>query len=72
MLIFGFLISMGMLYYFSALGYFQMDLVSTMQRVALVSFMATVVESLPTEGGVDDNISVPLASMVTAFLCFGL
>lgn len=72
MLLFGFLISMGMLYYFSALGYFQMDLVSTMQRVALVSFMATVVESLPTEGGVDDNISVPLASMVTAFLCFGL
>lgn len=49
-----------------------MDLVSTMQRVALVSFMATVIESLPTEGGVDDNISVPLVSMVTAFLCFGL
>ncbi|KAF7113011.1 hypothetical protein RHSIM_RhsimUnG0170100 [Rhododendron simsii] len=71
MFIFGFLISMGMLYYFSALGYFQMDLISTMERVALVAFVATVIESLPTEGGVDDNISVPLASMVTAWLCFG-
>lgn len=61
-----------MLYYFSALGYFQMDLISTMGRVALVAFVATVIESLPTEGGVDDNISVPLASMVTAWICFGL
>ncbi|KAG5533103.1 hypothetical protein RHGRI_027363 [Rhododendron griersonianum] len=48
----------------AALGYFQMDLISTMGRVALVAFVATVIESLPTEGGVDDNISVPLASMV--------
>ncbi|CAL5407104.1 unnamed protein product [Camellia sinensis] len=71
MFIFGFLISIGMLYYFSALGYFQLDWVWTVERVALVSLVATIVESLPITDVVDDNISVPLASMVTAFLSFG-
>ena len=60
-----------MLYYFSAFGYFQLDWLWTTERVALVSFVATFVESLSTTETVDDNISVPLASMVTAFLCFG-
>lgn len=69
---FGFLISLGMLYYFSALGYFQLDLFSTAQRVALVSFIATVVESLPTTRLIDDNISVPISAMVTAYVCFSL
>ncbi|XAR52301.1 phytol kinase [Bertholletia excelsa] len=68
----GFFTSIGMLYYFSALGYFQLDLAQTVQRVALVAFVATVVESLPITWVVDDNISVPLASMVTAILSFGL
>ncbi|CAH9137557.1 unnamed protein product [Cuscuta epithymum] len=71
MFVFGFLISMGMLGYFSALGYFDLDWMPTMERVALVSLVATVVESIPTNGMVDDNISVPLASMLTASLCFG-
>jgi len=44
---------------------------STAQKVALVSLAATVVESLPTTEVVDDNISVPLASMAAAFLIFG-
>ncbi|CAK9156879.1 unnamed protein product [Ilex paraguariensis] len=71
MFIFGFSISIGMLYYFSVLGYFQFDLVGAMGRVALVSLVATVVESLPTTGVVDDNISVPLASMLISFFMFG-
>ncbi|KAI8007419.1 hypothetical protein LOK49_LG07G01405 [Camellia lanceoleosa] len=71
MFIFGFLISVGMLYYFSALGYFQLDWEWTVERVALVSLVATIVESLPITDVVDDNISVPLVSMVTAFLSFG-
>lgn len=71
MFLFGFLVSVGMLYYFSILGYFQLDWVQTIETVALVSFVATIVESLPTGGLMDDNISVPLASMVTAFLRFG-
>ncbi|EXB58478.1 hypothetical protein L484_005212 [Morus notabilis] len=43
-----------MLYYYSALGYFQLDWTSTLQRVALVSLVATVVESLPiSEASID-------------------
>ncbi|KAI3458896.1 hypothetical protein Pfo_015559 [Paulownia fortunei] len=71
MFLFGFLVSISMLYYFAALGYIQLEWMQTVERVALVSFVATVVESLPTTGTVDDNISVPLASMVTSFLVFG-
>nr|GLL17922.1 probable phytol kinase 1, chloroplastic [Ipomoea trifida] len=72
MFVFGFLISLGMLCYFSALGYFHLDWIPTIERVAVVSLVATVVESLPTNGAVDDNISVPLVSMITASLSFGL
>lgn len=72
MFVFGFFVSMGMLYYYSILGYFHMEnWVWTMERVALVSLVATVVESLPVTQVVDDNVSVPLASMLTAILSFG-
>ncbi|KAI3793503.1 hypothetical protein L1987_36122 [Smallanthus sonchifolius] len=67
----GFLISIGMIYYFSKFGYIEIDFVQTVERVAVVAMVATVVESLPTKGGLDDNISVPLVSMVTAYLSFG-
>ncbi|KAJ4971444.1 hypothetical protein NE237_004543 [Protea cynaroides] len=66
----GFLISIGMLYYFSRLGYFQLDWSWTVERVALVSLGATVVESLPNTKVVDDNLSVPLSSMLMASLLF--
>uniref|UniRef100_A0A7N2LH15 phytol kinase n=1 Tax=Quercus lobata TaxID=97700 RepID=A0A7N2LH15_QUELO len=71
MFIFGFLISIGMLQYYSVLGYLHLDWVQTVQKVALVSLVATVVESLPTTEVVDDNISVPLVSMAVAFSMFG-
>ncbi|KAI3705236.1 hypothetical protein L1987_75470 [Smallanthus sonchifolius] len=71
MFIVGFLISTGMLYYFSIFGYFELNWVSTIERVATVALVATLVESLPTKGGLDDNISVPLVSMLTAYLSFG-
>ncbi|XP_060210453.1 probable phytol kinase 1, chloroplastic isoform X1 [Lycium barbarum] len=67
----GSLVSVGMLYYFSVLGYFHLDWVSTVERVAVVSLIATIVESLPITGTVDDNVSVPLVSMVVASLAFG-
>ncbi|XP_022747177.1 phytol kinase 1, chloroplastic-like isoform X2 [Durio zibethinus] len=71
MFVFGFFISIGMLYYYSVLGYFQLDWCWTlMHRVALVSLVATVVESLPITMVVDDNISVPLATMLAAYLSF--
>lgn len=70
MLIFGFLVSIGMLYYYSALGHVQFDLWNIVPRVAFVSFVATVVESLPITEVVDDNISVPLVTMAVTFLTF--
>ncbi|XVE68721.1 hypothetical protein DITRI_Ditri09bG0092000 [Diplodiscus trichospermus] len=71
MFVFGFIISIGMLYYYSALGYFQMDWGGTlMQKVAFVSLVATLVESLPITVVVDDNICVPLATMLAAYLSF--
>ncbi|KAK8579707.1 hypothetical protein V6N13_142875 [Hibiscus sabdariffa] len=70
MLVSGFFVSIGMVWYYSALGYFQMDWGDTVQRVALVSLVATVVESLPISNLIDDNISVPLASMLAAYLTF--
>lgn len=60
-----------MLYYFSSLGYFDLDWSQTIWRVALISLVATMVESFSTSEVIDDNLSVPLASMVTAFLTFG-
>ncbi|KAK8552747.1 hypothetical protein V6N12_041323 [Hibiscus sabdariffa] len=70
MFVFGFFISIGMVCYYSALGYFQLDWGDTVQRVALVSLVATVVESLPISNLLDDNISVPLASMLAAYFFF--
>ncbi|XP_073223620.1 probable phytol kinase 1, chloroplastic isoform X2 [Cicer arietinum] len=70
MLIFGFLVSIGMLYYYSALGHVQFDWWNIVPRVALVSIVATVVESLPITDVVDDNISVPLATIAVAFFTF--
>jgi phytol kinase len=43
----------------------------TVQKVALVSLVTTMVESLPTTEVVDDNIYVPLVSMAVAFWMFG-
>ncbi|KAK6929124.1 hypothetical protein RJ641_005329 [Dillenia turbinata] len=50
-------------YYFSTLGYFQLDWAETNKRVALVSLLTTLVESLPIDGVVDDNVSVPLTTI---------
>ncbi|OMO87236.1 Phosphatidate cytidylyltransferase [Corchorus capsularis] len=71
MFVFGFFISVGMLYYYSVLGYFKLDWGWTIPRVALVSLVATVVESLPITMLIDDNISVPLSTMLAAYLSFG-
>lgn len=59
-----------MLYYYSVLGYMQLDWGRTVQSVALVSLVATMVESLPFSDVIDDNISVPIASMAAASFTF--
>ncbi|KAL8159899.1 LOW QUALITY PROTEIN: hypothetical protein V2J09_001436 [Rumex salicifolius] len=69
MFAFGFLVSLAMLYYFSYLGYFTLDWPWTAKRVALISLLAAIVESLPV---IDDNISVPVASMILAYMAFGM
>jgi phytol kinase len=56
-----------MLYYYSSLGHVQFDWGDIVPRVAFISFVATVVESLPITQVVDDNISVPLVTMAMAF-----
>ncbi|KAM2382528.1 probable phytol kinase 1, chloroplastic [Malus sylvestris] len=72
MFLFGFLISMGMLYYYSFLGYFELNWIQTAEKVAFVALVATLVESLPITEVLDDNVSVPLASMAAACLIFSL
>ncbi|KAM7264924.1 hypothetical protein ACFE04_002607 [Oxalis oulophora] len=72
MFVFGFLVSTGMLYYYSYMGYFQLEWVQTTRRIALVSLVATLVESLPINNVIDDNISVPLSTAVAAYFTFGL
>lgn len=60
-----------MLYYFSILGYLHLDWDEATLKVALISVVATLVESLPITDVLDDNISVPIASMCTALVLFG-
>lgn len=60
-----------MLYYFSFLGYLQLDWNLVVAKVALISLAATLVESLPITKVVDDNVSVPLTGILMAVLLFG-
>ncbi|KAF3775974.1 putative phytol kinase 1 [Nymphaea thermarum] len=70
MFLFGSLSSLGMLFYFHSLGYFPLNWQNTASNVALISLIATIVESLPIAKAIDDNISVPLISMLLAMLLF--
>jgi phytol kinase len=71
MFISGFLLSALMLFYFSCLGYFTVCWDLALGKLALVALAATVVECIPVNDVVDDNISVPLATMLAAYLLFG-
>ncbi|PKA50624.1 Phytol kinase 1, chloroplastic [Apostasia shenzhenica] len=70
MFIFGFLCSIMMLYYFSTLGYLYMDWGRTVKKVAVIALAGAVVESLPLSEIIDDNITVPLISMLAGSLVF--
>ncbi|XP_062227084.1 probable phytol kinase, chloroplastic [Phragmites australis] len=71
MFIFGFLLSAIMLFYFSNLGYVHVSWEEALGKLVLVALAATVVECIPVTDVVDDNISVPSATMLVAFLLFG-
>ncbi|KXG27303.2 probable phytol kinase, chloroplastic [Sorghum bicolor] len=70
MFISGFLLSAMMMFYFSSLGYIDVIWQEALGKLALVALAATVVECIPVTEVVDDNISVPLATMLVAFLLF--
>jgi dolichol kinase len=60
-----------MLFYFSSLGYIQLNLEEALGKLVLVALAATVVECISVTDVVDDNISVPLATMLVASVLFG-
>lgn len=64
-------IILRMLHYFTTLGYLKLDWNGTAGKVAIVSLAATFVESLPITEFVDDNVVVPLTSMLVTVLLFG-
>lgn len=70
MFIFGFMLSVGFLYYYSSLGFYHLDWGHVVQNVALISFAATIVESLPISKRLDDNLSVPLVSVLLGVALF--
>ena len=54
--------------WFSSLGYFTCDMPAMAQGVIVVAALATLVESLPINEVIDDNISVPAITMVASML----
>lgn len=51
--------AMGLVAVFASMGYFECDLAASAGPIFLVSLAATLVESLPINTGIDDNLSVP-------------
>ncbi|KAJ7527070.1 hypothetical protein O6H91_16G035200 [Diphasiastrum complanatum] len=70
MLIFGYLVSFGMLQYFTALGFYKYDLVESVIGVFWISVAATIVESLPVTSEVDDNIMIPITTILLGLAMF--
>jgi phytol kinase len=60
-----------MLCYFSGLGYIHVNWEEALAKLVLVALAATVVECIPVTDVVDDNISVPLATVLVASVLFG-
>jgi len=70
MFLFGLLVSYGCLCYFAWMGFYQLDTRGALLRLAAVSMAATVVESLPVSTKLDDNVTVPLTTVVVGMLLF--
>ncbi|MCO5608280.1 hypothetical protein L7F22_062486 [Adiantum nelumboides] len=71
MFFFSFALSLSLLYYYSSMGFYQLNWSSAVQVVALISFTATFVESLPISTRLDDNMSVPLVSVLMGSALWG-
>ncbi|CAI5467911.1 unnamed protein product [Closterium sp. Yama58-4] len=69
MLFCGFVLSLIYLWFFCFLGFFSCPIPShPLLRVFLINLGATVVESLPINGYLDDNISVPVTAVLLSKL----
>ncbi len=51
--------ALGAMAYFSALGFFECDVAGAAGPVAAIAAAATLMESLPLNHWLDDNLSVP-------------
>ncbi|KAI9109173.1 hypothetical protein K1719_019796 [Acacia pycnantha] len=65
----GFLASIGYMYYFSSFGYIEQSW-RMILGFLIVSVATTVVESLPISSELDDNLTVPLTSILVGSLIF--
>lgn len=70
MFVFGLALSIGFLYYYSSMGFYHLDWERAVQCVALISLAATTVESLPISTQIDDNMTVPLVSVLVGCMLF--
>ncbi len=60
--------SMGLVVLFTSLGYFDCDISSMAVTVAVVALVATLIESLPINKELDDNLSVPGVALLVGVL----
>lgn len=61
--------ALGSMAYFSALGFFECDISSAAASVAAIAAASTLMESLPLNKWLDDNLSVPgIAALLATLL----
>lgn len=70
MFLFGLMVSYGCLCYFAWMGFYPLDARAVILKLAVASLAATVVESLPVSTKLDDNVTVPLTTVVVGMLLF--
>jgi len=70
MFLFGFVVSLGCLWYFSFMGFYPFDLGAVGLQLAAVALAATLVESLPITNRLDDNLTVPLTTIILGLFLF--
>ncbi|KAK9804232.1 hypothetical protein WJX72_002567 [[Myrmecia] bisecta] len=67
----GLAMSMGLIALFCSLGYFRCSMGEVFPSVAAISLVATLIESLPINQSVDDNLSVPGSAALMGYLLLG-
>jgi farnesol kinase len=69
MFLMGFTFSVGYMLYFASFGYYEVSTGMLLSSL-LISIVATIVESLPISTQIDDNLTVPLVSVLVGLLFF--